>query len=245
MIEVVEALSLLRDVVLFSPAPICGEGAIRYCYCGCPATLQMVQCDECDEWYHYKCAGIRAADVRGDAEFECGYCRGNVNGAGLQVWAGEVFRGRKVVKKVVIPDRDPNSAPAKRSKKKGGHQEWFGPHSWAELVEQIRDHAAEIKKKIEKQVRPSRAWLVTWDITLETTWWRGTWRCVISLQLCLTSWSCSGRSTMDRTMTEVTGVVVLLRLRFHLALSCSNCLREIGNQSHCSFSIGGLYCAPT
>ena len=83
----------------------------------------------------------------------CGYCRGNVNGAGLQVWAGEVFRGRKVVKKVVIPDRDPNSAPAKRSKKKGGHQEWFGPHSWAELVEQIRDHAAEIKKKIEKQVK--------------------------------------------------------------------------------------------
>ena len=28
MIEVVEALSLLKDVVLFSPAPICGEGAI-------------------------------------------------------------------------------------------------------------------------------------------------------------------------------------------------------------------------
>jgi len=153
MIEVVEALSLLKDVVLFSPAPICGEGAIRYCYCGHPATLQMVQCDDCDEWYHYKCAGIRAADVRGDAEFECGYCLGNVNGDGLQVWAGDVYRGRKVVKQVVIPDRHPNLAPAKRSKKKGGHREWFGPRSWDELVEQICGHAADIKKKIEKQVK--------------------------------------------------------------------------------------------
>jgi len=51
------------------------------------------------------------------------------------------------------PDRDPNSAPAKRSKKKGANREWFGPRTWDELVEQIRAHATDIEKKIEKQVK--------------------------------------------------------------------------------------------
>lgn len=151
--EVVKALLLLKDVILFSPDAICGEGDVRYCYCGLPASLQMVQCDECAEWYHYKCAGVTAANVRGDAEYQRGYCLGEQNDDGLQVWLGDVMRGRKVVRKVVIPDRDPNLAPSKLPKKKGGRREWFGPCNWAELVEQIRAHSADIKKKIEKQVK--------------------------------------------------------------------------------------------
>jgi hypothetical protein len=115
MIEVIEALSLLKDVVLLYPAPVCGAGTIIL------ATLQMMQCDDCDEWYHYKCAGICAADICGDAEFEC-----SVVVLRLQVWAGDVYHGRK---QVVIPDRNPTFAPEKRSKNKGGHQEWFGLRS--------------------------------------------------------------------------------------------------------------------
>lgn len=153
MLEVVEALAALRDVIVFSPDPVCGEGALIYCYCGAPATHQMVQCDGCQEWFHFKCAGVRAANVKGDVDYQCGYCRGDVDNDGKQVWEGEVLRGRKHVHTVVIPPRDPNHTPAKRGKKTAGPREWFGPRNWDALVEEIRAHAADVQKKVEKQVK--------------------------------------------------------------------------------------------
>ena len=48
------------------------EGA---CACGAPDTNNMIQCDACDEWLHFKCAGLTRASVP-SGSWTCKVCAG-------------------------------------------------------------------------------------------------------------------------------------------------------------------------
>ena len=46
------------------------------CFCGKPDNLKMIQCDNCDAWYHYACQRLSEEQVElmGDAAFYCLRC---------------------------------------------------------------------------------------------------------------------------------------------------------------------------
>ncbi len=50
----------------------------EYCweYCYLPPDDEMIQCDKCDEWYHYKCVNLTPKMVKaiGDDEWICRNC---------------------------------------------------------------------------------------------------------------------------------------------------------------------------
>jgi hypothetical protein len=90
--EAGRALAQLRRVVLFHKSPIVVALDPQYCVCKQDEDAQMVQCDECYDWYHFGCVGLAdAADVGGDA-WKCEWCLSYIDKQGYQRWT--TGRGR-------------------------------------------------------------------------------------------------------------------------------------------------------
>ena len=45
-----------------------------FCYCKRKATDSMVQCERCNEWYHFSCLGLSDQDVDNIDHFYCNEC---------------------------------------------------------------------------------------------------------------------------------------------------------------------------
>lgn len=101
MKEVEAILSKLKRVVLFHPDPIVEELPPQYCVCKKGETTkhgkeaQMIQCDECWEWFHFACVDIESdADVEDD-EWKCEWCQSDVDKEGYQRWRSHRKKPKK------------------------------------------------------------------------------------------------------------------------------------------------------
>ena len=90
--EVGAALSKLKRVVLFHPKPIVEELPPQYCICrkgehiGGKRSRAMVQCEECWDWFHFDCVGIKGEGDIKDAAWRCEWCRDGIDKEGYQRW---------------------------------------------------------------------------------------------------------------------------------------------------------------
>jgi hypothetical protein len=146
--EVPEALAELKRVVLFHPKPIVEELKAKFCVCGKGERKRgekpkdMIQCDECWEWYHSDCADVADVAAVQNTDWKCEWCKNGVDKEGFQRWKS----GRKNAKK-----RHRNDVPKLNGAVLGGDPavRYSAPPSWEGKVEQVKEMArrAAIKKR--------------------------------------------------------------------------------------------------
>lgn len=146
--EVAEALAKLKRVVLIHPHPIVHEVGEKFCVCRKPErkmgnkSMDMIQCDECWEWYHSDCAGVADVAEFENAYWKCEWCESAVDKGGFQRWK----TGRELPKK-----RHRNDIPRLNGAVLGGNppKRYSNPSSWEGKVEQVKEKArrAAIKKR--------------------------------------------------------------------------------------------------
>lgn len=108
----------------------------KFCICGKgerirgDKTKDMIQCDECWEWYHSDCVGV--ADAA--ADWKCEWSESVVDKEGFQRWKS----GRKKAKK-----RHRKDIPKLNGAILGGDPavRYSAPPSWEGKVEQVKELA--------------------------------------------------------------------------------------------------------
>ena len=138
--EVPEALAELKRVVLFHPKPIVEELKAKFCVCGKGERKRgekpkdMIQCDECWEWYHSDCADVADVAAVQNTDWKCEWCKNGVDKEGFQRWKS----GRKNAKK-----RHRNDVPKLKGAVLGGDPavRYSAPPSWEGKVEQVKEMA--------------------------------------------------------------------------------------------------------
>ena len=96
--ELEKAVSKLKRVVLFHPDPLVEELLASYCTCEKPERpdeTDMVQCENCWEWFHYDCLGIEEGTDFSEVLWKCEWCEDKPDRLGYQRWR----TGRKVAKR--------------------------------------------------------------------------------------------------------------------------------------------------
>jgi hypothetical protein len=146
--EVKAALEKLEGVVLVHPDPIVVELPSKYCICKkgerqrSKKSKKMIQCDQCWEWFHFDCVGLRDdVDVK-DLVWKCEWCKDTPDNQGKQRWR----TGRKKAKL-----RHYKDTPRHKGGQKGGDppKSYSAPQDWDGKVDEIKEIArrAAIKKK--------------------------------------------------------------------------------------------------
>jgi hypothetical protein len=143
-----EAVAKLKQVVLIHPKPIVEELKAKFCICGKGVrnmgkkSKDMVQCDECWEWYHSDCAGVLDVVAVQNSDWKCKWCKNGVDKEGFQRWTS----GRRKAKK-----RHRKDIPKLNGAVLGGDPPvgYSAPPSWEGKVEQVKELArrAAIKKR--------------------------------------------------------------------------------------------------
>jgi hypothetical protein len=146
--EVPEAVAKLKRVVLIHPKPIVEELKAKFCICGQgerkmgKKSKDMIQCDECWEWYHSDCVGVADVAAVQNDDWKCEWCKSVVDKEGYQRWKS----GRKKAKK-----RHRKDVPKLNGAVLGGDPSvrYSAPPSWDGKVEQVKELArrAAIKKR--------------------------------------------------------------------------------------------------
>ena len=146
--EVPDAVTKLKRVVLIHPKPIVEELKAKFCICGKgerkmgKKSKDMIQCDECWEWYHSDCVGVEDVAAVQNDDWKCEWCNSVVDKEGYQRWKS----GRKKAKK-----RHCKDVPKLSGAILGGDPavRYSAPPSWEGKVEQVKELArrAAIKKR--------------------------------------------------------------------------------------------------
>ena len=146
--EVESALSKLKRVVLFHSHPIVEELPNQYCVCrkgehvSHNNSADMIQCEECWEWFHFKCVGINDQGDVGDGAWKCEWCVGGIDKEGYQRWKS----GRKKPKK-----RHNKDMPKHHGAQLGQDAplRYSAPVTWEGKVAEVKELArrAAIKKR--------------------------------------------------------------------------------------------------
>jgi hypothetical protein len=150
-----EAVANLKRVVLFHPEPIAIELPSRMCVCGKDErkkgrkTKAMTQCDECLEWFHNDCAGIRDDFNAAENDWKCEWCQDVPDREGYQRWKTD----RKKAKKRHIRDK-----PKARGAQPGGEAlpQWSAPRQWEDKVAEVKELARRVaikKRKLNEAVQ--------------------------------------------------------------------------------------------
>jgi hypothetical protein len=146
--ELAPALEKLTRVALFHPQPIVVEEVPTYCVCkkgearGKKYSNEMIQCDQCCEWFHFDCVGIARGTALGDDEWKCEWCLDTVDKEGYQRWR----TGRKKPKKRHHRDEPRHHGVAMGLDKR---PKSLNPPDWDGKVKQVREEArrAAVKKR--------------------------------------------------------------------------------------------------
>lgn len=57
-----DPVAAAHNPALAAPVYI-GDQSLLYCICRQPETVDMIGCDQCDEWFHAACFGINLASI--------------------------------------------------------------------------------------------------------------------------------------------------------------------------------------
>lgn len=160
LVKVIPATRKLQSVMLFSPDPIRHERERKYCFCRTNASKEMILCDECHEWYHFKCVGMDEEAAAGDDAWQCGYCMDEADEDGNRSWKLDIPPGKRK-KKRTAPERNDDETPKalgfepeKRAKVKMGPKDWDAIKLiTAEGGKKINMEEERKKKKAEKLVK--------------------------------------------------------------------------------------------
>jgi hypothetical protein len=138
----------LKKVALFHPDRIVVPVPSQYCVCRKEEhhkdveTKEMLQCEECWEWFHFGCVGLQDGTDVSALSWNCEWCRDKADNQGKQRWK----TGRKKPKLRHVSD-----VPRLKGGVKGGNppQQYSAPVSWEGKVAEIKEIArrAAIKKK--------------------------------------------------------------------------------------------------
>jgi len=157
LIEVLQAIPLLRDMILFHPVPLHHKTTRDLCFCGQKHHSQMVACDVCGSWYHYNCVKLTRGKLLYIDAWKCGYCLGSATDGGTK-WNQQsvpaAMPGQKKKKKPQpLPLRPKNfTTPNEKSRKrKRVAEEWTGPSTWLELRKEIVAHNKALGKLLKTE----------------------------------------------------------------------------------------------
>ena len=120
----------------------------KFCICGKgerkmgKKSKDMIQCDECWEWYHSDCVGVADVAAVQNDDWKCEWCKSDIDKEGYQRWKS----GRKKAKK-----RHRKDVPKLNGAILGGDPavRYSAPPSWEGKVKQVKELArrAAIKKR--------------------------------------------------------------------------------------------------
>jgi hypothetical protein len=146
--ELDAAVSKLKRVVLFHPKPIVEKLKPAYCVCKQGETRkghkkdEMVQCEECWDWFHLACVGEKDAAAVKAKDWKCEWCLDTVDKEGYQRWrSGRVKPKRRHCKDApkLHGAQLGQNAPSRHS----------APPTWEGKVAEVKELArrAAIKKR--------------------------------------------------------------------------------------------------
>jgi PHD-finger len=147
---VLNAVNELRSVFLVHPDPIFTKVEGHGCYCRNKMTDQMVQCDDCWEWYHFKCVEETKENLQAIQKYICKFCRDKVDSDGWQKWLV-----KKKPKDVEYKRKIKDTPKANGVSMDSDRKECKMGSNWAELVENLQKKAVANNKK--DQVQKKRA----------------------------------------------------------------------------------------
>lgn len=142
--KVIAANEKLQRVFLMHPDPIRHKVERKYCICKTKADKKMVCCDECDEWFHYRCVGISEEAAKAARDWRCGYCRSNPDDEGNRTWSLKIREGKRKRKTVALVRNDDDTPKALQFDASVTNMVEVGPKSWSEIAQQTQMGARKI-----------------------------------------------------------------------------------------------------
>ncbi len=160
LIKVIPATEKLQSVLLLHPDPIRHERERKYCFCRTKATKEMMLCDNCHEWYHFKYVGVDERTAAASDDWQCGYCQDEPDDDGMRSWNLAIPQLNKKRPRTAADRNDEETPkalgfdPDKKAKIK------IGPKDWDEIRKVTREGGKKInleeerkKKKAEKLMK--------------------------------------------------------------------------------------------
>ena len=144
--KVFEASKTVSKVLLLHPDPFRHEQARQRCFCNTKSNSQMVLCETCDEWFHYKCVGLTHEAAQEYQNWRCGYCQAAPDVNGDRSWALVIPGAKRKRKKATLVRNDANS-PKARGIAHDNDKEVVGPTTWDEFVALAREGGRKINEK--------------------------------------------------------------------------------------------------
>lgn len=144
--KVFEASKTVSKVLLLHPDPFRHKQARQRCFCNTKSNLQMVCCDTCDEWFHFKCVGLTAEEVGPDLNWDCGFCQAVPDNNGNRSWALPIPGADRKRKKATLVRNDANT-PKARGIASNNDEEVVGPTTWEDFKALAREGGRKINEK--------------------------------------------------------------------------------------------------
>jgi hypothetical protein len=159
LVKVFPLVDELENVVLFHPKPIWEEAKVPVCFCrknNSHASDEVVQCEECWQWYHTSC--IDAAFDE-DEDYVCGYCQSPANDKGERDWDPP----NPKFKKSASTRKDKDTPKAKGWERDSETIIVGKKRSWGQELEESQKRGQEIRAEIKRQKAKAKKRLQSGD----------------------------------------------------------------------------------
>ncbi len=141
---VLEQSKIVSKVLLFHPDKIRRDIPRQRCFCNTKSNGQMLLCEACDEWYHFRCIGVTEEEARAADNWQCGYCVGRPDADGNRDWTLAIPQGKRKKAKVAPARNDADTPRARGVQPHGDEVVHQGPSSWADCVALAREGGRKI-----------------------------------------------------------------------------------------------------
>jgi hypothetical protein len=151
--KVIPATERLQRVLLMHPDPIRRKVERKYCFCKTNGNNEMVLCEECHEWYHFRCVGLSEEAAQGAEGWRCGYCRGDPDERGNRKWMLPVPPGKGKRQREAPARNDDETPLALGYDASAKHMVEVGPRNWGEIVQMVNEGGMKINVEEQRKKR--------------------------------------------------------------------------------------------